>query len=503
VGGENTKRFFGSRKSRRYAGLVTSEAEANGGTTKPAGGLGAKLGLRAATALNITDMVGVGPFLTLPLIVAAMGGPPAVLAWVAGGVIAVCDALVWAELAASFPRAGGTYAYLGEMFGPRWGRLLSFLFAAQLLVSAPLSMASGCIGMGKYLGYVAPGLERTFVSPVARVWFLGWVHVPLDISGTSLMAAAAAIAAAALVYRRVETVGKLAQWLAVGVLGALIVMILAGFLHFNPALLRGSAAGAWGWHGLRSALPAGLLLALYDLWGYYNVAFLGEEVERPERNIPRAMLWAIGIVTVLYVLMNVSVLGVLPWQQVAGAQSTQHLDIAAQFMERLYGRRAGQGMAWLVVWTALASVFALLTGYSRIVFAAARDGNLPRGLAKLHGKGGFPARAVLLLAAVTVAFCFLRVGEVIAALVVIRLVMQFGLQAVGLLWLRAKRPDVRRPFRMWLYPVPALVAIAGFALVLADKAALLARGALLAACVTAIYFVRARKRREWPFAASQ
>ncbi len=156
-------------------------------------------------------------------------------------------------------------------------------------------------------------------------------------------------------------------------------------------------------------------------------------------------------------------------------------------------------MAWLVVWTALASVFALLTGYSRIVFAAARDGNLPRGLAKLNAKGGFPGRAVMLLAAVTVAFCFVRVGEVIAALVVIRLVMQFGLQAVGLLWLRKSRPEVRRPFRMWLYPLPALVAMAGFGLVLADKAALLARGALLGAVVAALFFVRARKRREWPF----
>jgi basic amino acid/polyamine antiporter, APA family len=444
-------------------------------------------------------MVGVGPFLTLPLMVAAMGGPPAVLAWVAGGVIAVCDALVWAELAASFPRAGGTYAYLGEMFGPRWGRLLSFLFAAQLLVSAPLSMASGCIGAGKYLGYVAPGLERTLAAPMGRLWVFGWVQVPLDISGTSLAAAVAAVVATVLVYRRVEAVGKLAQWLAAGVLGALGVMIVAGLLHFHPALLRGSSAGAWGWHGLRSALPAGLLLALYDLWGYYNVAFLGEEVERPERNIPRAMLWAIGIVTVLYILMNVSVLGVLPWQEVAGTQATERLDVAALFIERLYGRTAGEGMAWLVVWTALASVFALLTGYSRIVFAAARDGNLPRGLAKLNAKGGFPGRAVMLLAAVTVAFCFVRVGEVIAALVVIRLVMQFGLQAVGLLWLRKSRPEVRRPFRMWLYPLPALVAMAGFGLVLADKAALLARGALLGAVVAALFFVRARKRREWPF----
>jgi len=469
--------------------------------------LAGRLGLGAAVALNINDMVGVGPFLTLPLIVAAMGGPPAVLAWVAGGVLAVCDALVWAELAASFPEAGGTYAYLRRMFGPHWGRLLGFLFAAQLLVSAPLSMASGCIGLSKYLGYVVPSLETQLAAPAVSFWFFGRVHLSLQISGTTLAAAIAAVLVTLLVYRRVEAIGKLAKWLLAGVVLTLAVMIFAGLTHFQPALLRDVPAGAWrdslSWHGMHSALAAGLLLALYDYWGYYNVAFLGEEVRQPERNIPRAMLISIGVVMLLYILMNVSLLGVLPWREVTSAAQLQRLDIASVFMERIYGHRAGQAMALLVIWTALASVFALLTGYSRIVFAAARDGNLPEGLARLHPTGQFPARAVLLLGAVTFAFCFLSVGEVIAALVVVRIVLQFGLQAVGLLWLRQRRPKVRRPFRMWLYPLPALVALAGFALVVADKFALVARGGVLAAAVVALFFLRARKRREWPFARDE
>jgi amino acid transporter len=469
----------------------------------PDGPPAGRLGLGAAVALNINDMVGVGPFLTLPLIVAAMGGPPAVLAWVAGGVLALCDALVWAELAASFPEAGGTYAYLRRMFGPHWGRLLGFLFAAQLLVSAPLSMASGCIGLSKYLGYVLPQLQKEIASPAVAFWFFGRVHLSLQISGTTFVAAAAAIFVTGLVYRRVESIGRLAKWLLAGVVGTLAVMVFAGLTHFHLALLQDVPAGAWRdslrWHGLHSMLAAGLLLALYDYWGYYNVAFLGEEVRNPERNIPRAMLISIVVVMVLYVLMNVSVLAVVPWREVTSSAQLQRLDIASIFMDRIYGHRAGQAMALLVIWTALASVFALLTGYSRIVFAAARDGNLPAGLARLHPTEKFPARAVILLGAVTFAFCFLSVGEVIAALVVVRIVLQFGLQAVGLLWLRKRRPQVRRPFRMWLYPLPSLVALAGFVLVLVDRAALVARGIVLAAAVVALFLWRARRRREWPF----
>jgi APA family basic amino acid/polyamine antiporter len=441
--------------------------------------LSARLGLGAAFALSVTDMVGVGPFLTLPLMVAAMGGPPAILAWIAGGVIAVCDALVWAELAASFPRAGGTYVYLQEIFGDRGGRALSFLYAGQLLVSAPLSMASGCLGLGMYLGYVAPGLE-TFGH---RATFL-------QADGTNFAAAIAAVLATALVYRRVQAIGRLAKVLLAGVLLTLLIMIVTGLTHFHADLLRQSAAGAWHWSSLKMTLGAGLLLALYDYWGYYNAALLGEEVRDPERNIPRAMLMAIGVVMVLYVLLSVSVLGVLPWQQVVAAPQLQHLNIASVFMEHVYGRWAGDGIAVLVMLTAFAGVFALLTGYSRVVFAAARDGNLPSPLARLNVRGDFPGNAVLLLGGVTVLFCFLRLVQVIAALVVIRIVLQFGLQAAGLLWLRARQPNVRRPFRMWLYPLPALLALAGFALVLADKAALLARAGVFAAVLLAIYFAR-------------
>jgi basic amino acid/polyamine antiporter, APA family len=461
--------------------------------------LAAKVGLRAACALAIADMVGVGPFLTLPLIVAAAGGPKVILLWVGGGVLALCDALVWAELAGSYPQAGGSYAYLRAIYGPRrWGRLFGFLFAAQLLVTAPLAMASGAIGLAKYLAYALPGLERVYAAPTLHANFFGAVNVPLELSGATIAAACAAALATLLVHRRVEAVGKLAQFLAAGVIVVLLVMIAAGMTHFHPGLLMQHGA-PWTWQ----AVSAGLLLALYDYWGYYSVAFLGEEVRDARRNIPRAMLISIGVVTLLYVLMNVSVLGVLPWQEVASAKATQQLHIASTFMERLYGRRAGTAVAWLVAWTAFASIFALLASYSRVVFAAAREGDLFRGLAALDAKGKFPGRAVLLLGGLSVVFCFFQLMDVIAALVVLRLVLQFLLQAVGLIGLRRMHPEVPRPFRMWLYPLPALLAIAGFVLVLADRMALLARGSVLAAVVALAFLWQSRRTRQWPFARAQ
>lgn len=422
-----------------------------------------KLGLGPTFALCVADMVGVGPFLTLPLMVAAMAGPPAIFAWIAGGVVAICDALVWAELAASFPRAGGTYVYLREIFPGRWGRLLGFLYAGQLLLTAPLSMASGCIGLAKYLAYVVPSFSAIGVT-----------------------AATACALATLLVYRRVEAIGMLAKWLLAAVVAALVIVIVAGFTHFHPALLR-----EHGPFHPRAMLGAGLLLALYDYWGYYNAAFLGEEVRDAKRNVPRAMLLAVLFVMALYVLMSVSVLGVLPWQEIAGVHAQQQLTFASLFMERIYGHAAGVAMAVLIMLTAFAGVFALLTGYSRVVFAAARDGNLPRPLARLHPRGDFPANAVLLLGGITFLFCFLSFVQVVTALVVVRIVMQFGVQAVGLLWLRARHPETPRPFRMWLYPLPALVALLGFALVLYDKAALAGRALLFAALLAAIYFARA------------
>src|SRR5579883_3474006 len=152
-----------------------------------------QVGLGNAVSLNMMNMIGVGPFITLPLVVAAMGGPQAMLGWILGALIAVCDGLVWAELGAAMPEAGGSYAFLREIYGRNGvGRLISFLYIWQLGFTAPLSIASGCIGLAQYAAYLWPVLN-------APLWG-GRIHI------VSLVAAATCIAAVSLLYRNVGTI---------------------------------------------------------------------------------------------------------------------------------------------------------------------------------------------------------------------------------------------------------------------------------------------------------
>jgi amino acid transporter len=245
-----------------------------------------------------------------------------------------------------------------------------------------------------------------------------------------------------------------------------------------------------------------MLLATYDYWGYYNVCFLGAEIKRPERNIPRAILISIVVVATLYLLMNISILGVLPWQELdqIGANEARYY-IASTLLQRTFGTWWGMFGTFLIMWTAFASVFSLMLGYSRVPYAAAQDGNFFRAYAKLHPKHQFPHRSLLTLGLVTTAFCMLRLQDLIAALVVIRIMVQFLMQVFGLLLLRSRRPDFPRPFRMYLYPIPALLAALGFVYILCARPNLkeIRFGAAIACVGIVLFLVRSWQRKEWPF----
>ncbi len=245
-----------------------------------------------------------------------------------------------------------------------------------------------------------------------------------------------------------------------------------------------------------------MLVATYDYWGYYNVCFLGAEIKKPERNIPRAVLLSIVIVGALYLVMNISLLGVLPWQELdqVGANEARYY-IAATLLQRTFGNWWGMFGACLIMWTAFASVFSLMLGYSRVPYAAAQDGNFFRAYAKLHPKHQFPHRSLLTLGLVTAVFCTLRLQDLIAALVVIRIMVQFLMQIFGLLLLRARRPDFPRPFRMYLYPIPALLAALGFIYILYARPTLkeIRFGAVIAFIGLIIFMARSWQRKEWPF----
>lgn len=469
--------------------------------------LAREIGLAEATALNMIDMIGVGPFITIPLIIAAMGGPQAMLGWVLGAFFAVCDGLVWAELGAAMPSAGGSYQYLKESYGAgKLGRLMSFLFVWQLSFSAPLSIASGCIGVAQYATYLWPSLGDTYFDHIfsATVPFLGKFELRIPISNATFVAMASCGLAVLLLYRRIAVIGRLSKYLWLGAVGTLLWVIVAGITHFNAARAFSFPAGAFHLSpAFFTGLGAAMLVAAYDYGGYFNVCFLGAEVREPERTIPRAVVYSIVLIAVLYLTMNISILGVIPWQELQQAAGSENrLFVASMLMQRAFGVWAGKAVAALIIWTAFASVFSLMLGYSRVPYAAALDGNYFWQFSRLHPRLRFPHVSLLSLGIVAAFFCLFRLADVIAALVVIRISVQYVSQIVGLLLLRARRPDFPRPFRMWLYPVPALLAAIGFLYVVFARPNFIKEirfAVMIILCGLLIFMVRAWRRHEWPF----
>ena len=297
-----------------------------------------RIGLRSAVAFNMLEMIGVGPFITLPLVIAAAGYRLSVWAWVLGAVIAVADGLVWAELGAAFPRAGGSYAFLREIYGPeRAGNWLSFLYVWQVSFTAPLSIASGCIGLASFLAWFWPGLDQ---APIAA---LPALH------GSNCAAAAACLLVTALLYRNLSSITRLAWVLFAGVLAAIAGVIVSGFaigggwqMPASPAMPLSLTLG-----GLAQAT----LLTTYCYWGYYNICFLGGEVKRPERTIPRAILLSVLFVSAFYVAMN---LAALPSMRDAASHASTgeavRLQLVADIARSAFGSVAGRLMAALIAW---------------------------------------------------------------------------------------------------------------------------------------------------------
>lgn len=422
-------------------------------------------------------MVGAGPFITLPLLLATMGGPQAMLGWILGALIALADGLVWSELGAALPEAGGTYAYLRAIFPGRTGEAFSFLFLFQMFVSCPLSVASAAIGLSQYATFLFPVLaHHTALHP----FHLGPITGTFQLGPTTAVAVGVVLLAVLLLLRNLTDIGRLSLALLAVVLTAFGAIILTGLfrghiiqaLQLPPGALHPSPAFFAG-------LASAMLLATYDYWGYYNVALLGGEVRDPGRTLPRAVLLSIATVAILYLGMTVSVLSVLRWQDLltqsnqAQAAPAGRAVISLVMVEAwtpVFGPHIahllGLAAALLIIVTAFAGAFALLLGYSRIPFAASSRAEFFPIFARLHPTGNFPYVSLLTLGAASAVFCFFSLAQVIAALVVIRILLQFLTQHVGVMVLRRTQPNLPRPFRIWLYPLPPLFALAGFTFIL-------------------------------------
>jgi amino acid transporter len=425
------------------------------------------IGLWRGIALNMIDMVGIGPFITIPLILAAMGGGRGMLAWILGGLLAISDGLVTAELSAEMPASGGSYIFLRQAYGPA-GRLISFLFLFQILFSAPLSMASGCIGFANYLKVLLPAAGD---------------HVVLT-------ATVVCIVTMLLLLRRIEAVGKFSILLWAGVMATLAIVIAAGLPHlkleafaFWRAPRLDANYGGAGYTGLGAAL----IYAVYDYLGYYNICYIGDEVHEPAKTIPRVIVISILAIGAIYLVMNACVISVLPMQQAMTSPS-----IVADYLAVLLGARAAKVISVLILWTAFASIFSLMLGYSRILYAAARDGNFFRFFARLHATEAYPFVSILFLGVVAAAFCSISLKNVLQAILSIRAVIPFIAQIIGAVILRQREPARARPFRMWLYPLPAIVALGLWSyVVISPQKGLKVGGLYVMAAGTLFYAARA------------
>lgn len=411
-------------------------------TGQAANGLTRGLGLFPALASNMLNMVGVGPFLTIPLILSTMGGPQALMGWVAGAILAACDGLVWAELGAAMPGSGGSYQYLQQAFNPKGlGRLMGFLFLWQVMLAAPLTAASGAVGFADYARYLYPPL-----TGAEHTW----------------MAVGVCVLATVLLYRNIRSIGTLSAILWIGLMAAIGIIIWGGIGHFHASRAFDFPSGAFRLSpGFFMGLGGATLISMYDYSGYFNVCLIGGEVKNPIKTIPRCVLLSIAILAVLYLAMSLSIIGVMPWREAIHSHA-----IVSDYMERIYGAKIAALMTCLILWVAFASVFCVLLGYTRVPYAAAAEGHFFSAFARVHPRQRFPSFSVLFMGAVSAAACLLSLEALIKTLIVIQIITQFAAQCVAVVLIRRRRRDIVRPFSMPLYPVPVIVALLGWLYIL-------------------------------------
>jgi fructoselysine transporter len=438
-----------------------------------------KISLLQATAINMTDMVGIGPFVVLSSVVELMKGPWFLYAWLAGAILSFIDAMIWSELGATFPLAGGTYNFLKESFGDKWGKLMSFLFVWQTMIQAPLVIASAAIGFAQYLMYI----------------------VPLGTAEKKMASGAVVVLIVFLLYRKIETVGRISVFLWLGVLITMICIISGGLLHgnflspvthINDGLnINETFAATLGFASVKT---------MYSYLGYYNVCNLGGEIVKPQKNIPRSMFISVAGIAVLYVLMNISVASVLPLQTIIESPF-----IVSDFMQVIAGPVAATIVTALLLWVAFASVFSGTLGYSRIPYAAARDGAFFSVFAKLHPVKHFPHISLLALGGVAFIFSLLfKISDVINAILAMRILIQFVGQAIGLLILSKREGRNFLKWKMPLFPVPVILAIIMWLYIFKSTSIrMAASGLLVIATGIIVYFLTARYNKEWPFKPKQ
>ena len=456
-------------------------------TNEPKPHLERRFGLLQSTALNMSNMIGIGPFITIPLLMSALGGggPQAMLGWIVAVLIVIPDGMIWSELGAAFPGSGGTYTFLREGYGRQtWGRLMAFLFIWQFILSGPLEIASGYIGFQQYATYLFPGMSRTTAALVM-----------VGVGALNIF----------VLYRRITSIGKITVAIWTGVLLTVAAVIVTGASNFDAKRAFDFPPNAFQFSlGFMMGVGAAARVGTYDYLGYYDICYIGDEVKNPGKVIPLSIFFSILGVAAIYFCMNLSLVGVVPWREFVPADKHPESQfIFAHFMQRVHGPAIASVFTLMILWTAFGSCFALLLGYSRIPFAAARDGYFFKMFSSLHPKKNFPYVSLLVVGAIAIGCSFFSLDKVIEILLTTRILVQFIGQIGAVMLLRKRRPDLERPYRIYLYPLPAFVALTGWIYLFATSGGqTIAVGVGTLVAGVAAFLIWSRRNRTWPFAFS-
>ena len=431
-----------------------------------------KVNLLQATSINMIDMVGIGPFVVMPFVVSQFNNGLFLWAWIFGAITAFVDAMIWSELGAAYPLAGGTYNFHRIAYGEKYGKLMSFLFVWQTSIQAPLVVASGAIGFAQYLTYI----------------------VDLTQLQEKIVSGSLVILVFLLLYRKIETIGKISVIMGSIVVLTILWIIVSGLMNQqHPVKLLPTGEESFFTYAFWAAVGQGSVKTVYSFLGYYNVCHLGGEIKRPEVNIPRSIFISIAGIAVLYLLMNISVMGVIRWQSVLEGDKY----LVSAFMENVHGHRAGVFVTVLILCIAFSSLFAVVLGYSRVPYAAAVDGNFFKIFSKLHPTKNFPYVSLIFLCALGFIFSlFMKLSQVISSILAMRILIQFIAQGIGVSLLRARFGSKNLPFKMFLFPLPVIISIAIWLFLFVSTGWFALWGSLIAIAGVIVYYLVRRGREE-------
>jgi APA family basic amino acid/polyamine antiporter len=444
-----------------------------------------RLGPLDAAAIVISNVIGVGIFITPGIIAQLVPHPVWFLAvWLGGGLLAFAGALAYAELGSLRPRSGGEYVYLREGYGP----LAAFLTGWTSFVAGFAgAIAASALGAADYLGRFIPVAGDT-----APLFTIPLPYVPILVS-PRILVALTIIIALALVHIRGLGPGRLVQNTLAGLkVGALALFVAVGlglgrgsFANFQQA----SAGASFNW-------SVAFIIVMFSYSGWNAASYVAEEIRDPGRNVPKALAIGTVVVVLLYLGLNTLYLYAVPIGEIGGAGQAEIAVVAAQ---RLIGPTAANLLGALAVVVLLGSLSAMTIAGPRVYFAMARDGAFFRSAARIHPRFHTPWVAIL-AQTVWSAVLILTNNKMELAEYTGFAVLLFSSVAVSVIFvLRRRHPDEPRPFKAWGYPVaPAIFVLASLVIMvaaIAGRPGPSLRGAVIILAGIPVYYLFARRSR--------